>query len=104
MSTAVPPLMQHGEGTKRFPDGSEHSGRWRAGNRDGPGVFIDARGQKTVGNFRDDAFGKAEEDGIVAPVRLGWPVDIGRGYVMMTRNRLRAKPSCAETDFLDVAV
>lgn len=74
----MPPSTQHGEGTKRFPDGSEHSGRWRAGNRDGPGVFIDARGQKTVGNFRDDAFGKAEEDGIVAPVRLGRRVDRNR--------------------------
>lgn len=60
--------IQHGEGTKTFPDGSEHSGRWRMGHRDGPGVFIDARGQKTIGNFRDDVFGKTEEDGIVAPV------------------------------------
>lgn len=60
--------IQHGEGNKVFPDGSEHSGRWRAGHRDGPGVYIDARGQKTVGNFRDDVFGKTEEEGIVAPV------------------------------------
>ncbi|CAM9904008.1 unnamed protein product, partial [Hapterophycus canaliculatus] len=70
--------LQHNKGTKKFQDGSEHSGRWRAGNRDGPGVFIDARGQKTVGNFRDDVFGKNEEDGIVAPTETDITVESGQ--------------------------
>eukprot|EP00903_Cladosiphon_okamuranus_P011608 g10918.t1 len=69
---------EHGEGTKKFPDGSEHNGRWRMGHPDGPGVFIDAHGQKTVGNFRDDVFGKTEEDGIVAPAKADITVESGQ--------------------------
>lgn len=73
--------MQHGNGKKIFPDGSEHNGNWRAGVRDGPGACIDARGQKIVGVFHDDVFGKAEEEGIVAPVSITVLLDAchGRG-------------------------
>ncbi|CAM9888449.1 unnamed protein product, partial [Laminaria digitata] len=68
----------HGDGKKTFPDGSEHSGNWRAGVRDGPGAFIDARGQKTVGIFHDDVFGRAEEEGIVAPTKADITIESGQ--------------------------
>ena len=54
---------EHGQGRRKYPDGSVFEGRFRFGVRDGPGTLTAPNGEKTRGTFKDDREAEEVEEG-----------------------------------------